>query len=114
MTLAFSPISSADTSSRDVAIDFTRSLEASELMQSATATSSDPSVLVVSDVYPNSAEIDKDSGGVIGIQKGVQMRLTTQQMVHDRMITVAVDITGDSNTEETYEVIVPVTDKLRH
>ena len=113
MELKFDPISSANGGVRDVAVDFTAALEAAELLSDALANSSDISALVVSDVNVNVQEIDKDNGDVIAIGKGVQLKLTTQAPYYERELFVDIEITGNSNTADTYSVIVPITDKIR-
>lgn len=115
MALSFDPISSSAEGKRDVAVDFAGALEASETLDQAqlTAESSHPALLEVTEVYVNTEEITKDEGGVILIGKGVTMQLITKQNTRRRRLWVDVRIVGTSNTQETYQIGVPLQDYLR-
>jgi len=113
--LVFSKISSETGSgARDCAIDFTNALEANETISNVKMTSKMPSVLEVSNELANAVAITKDDGGTIAIGKGVQFSVAVV-LTGVKRTDVLIDclITGNSGTQETYEVLFPVVDKLR-
>jgi len=98
---------------RDDAIDLTPFLETSEVVSSVSITSSDESLLKVSNAAKNTAVITKEDGGTIAIGKGVQFQLATQKEVTERDLHMDMYVVGDSGSAETYDLQIKVVDKKR-
>jgi len=111
--LLFSKLSSTNIGTRDVAVGFPGLLETSETITTFSVTSSDTNVLTIANEAVNTAVIATESGDSIAIGKGIQFQLTTAAVVIDRKVIVDIVVKGNSGTKETYEVIVPIVDKLR-
>jgi len=107
MALALSVISSPG-GSRDIALDLTDVLEASELVTGTpTAVSSDDTVLQIASVDKNGSIITKDDGDTIQVEKGVVISIDTVKAANTN-IKITVYFTGDAGTAETYVVTIPV------
>ena len=112
--LVFSSISALNSGTRDVAVDCTDALESSETVSTIVVTSSDDTVLTATGGIPNPAVITKENGDTIGITKGFQFQIATQDTsIKKRDIILDAVMTGNSGTLETYEIMVPVVDKKR-
>ena len=112
-TIKFSSISSdGSQGKRDCAIDLTDMLETSETVDTVEMVSSDDTVLTVSNAAKNAVAITAEDGSTIAIGKGVQFQIAAVAEV-TRDITLDMLVTGNSGTRETYEILVPVVDKIR-
>ena len=111
MTIAFDPISATGT--RDLAINLTSRLESAETLSAATVTSANASVLAVSNTQINVSAFTID-GVTVAIGKGVTFTVTGLAAGTDLdQFPLTVAFTGTSGTGDTYEVILPIDDKLR-
>lgn len=119
MALKLSPISSptaaqvvaGETSTRDCALDLTNVLETAEVVSSATAASSDNTILTTSSVSGNAATFVNNKGDTVDIGKGVLFTVTAVA-AGSTTITVSVWFLGDGGTSETYDVLIPVVNQL--
>ena len=114
--LILSSISSASPGGkRDDAIDFSGMLENSETIDTdgVDVTGSEDAVLLMTDAIRNPTAITADDGSTIAVGKGVQFRLATQTEVEYREVTFDMTITGNSGSQETYEILIPVVDRKR-
>lgn len=109
MSLRFDPISSPDAT-RDHFVDFTGALEQDEVLSLATIVSGYSSVLTVSNVAINSAEVALDSH-VVAIGKGVHLTVTTNAE-SQAAVPLVVAIEGNSGTRDKYEIIQPIVTSL--
>ena len=116
-TIILSELSSTETSgvggTRDDAIDLTGWMETSETVATVEMTSSDDSLLTVSNAQANAAAITKEDGGVIATGKGVQFQLATQAVVTKRDIHIDMYVTGDSGSADTFDLQISIVDKKK-
>jgi hypothetical protein len=108
MSRKFDPISSLNTATRDVGVDFSTDLETGETLTSATVVSSDVR-LVISNI--NYVDTFTYKNEIIVAGRGVSFTMTSTGDYRDNVM-VNVKFVGDQGSSDTYGFVVSVVPTL--
>lgn len=109
MSLVFDPISSPGAT-RDLFVDLSEALELDEVLTVATVVSGYPTVLTISDVAVNAAEVAYGEQ-TVAIGKGVHFSVQTLLESH-AAVPITVSFEGDSGTSDKCEFSQPIVPSL--